>query len=153
MIQISYLTFDLLIDRSADGFRARVLDSPVGEAMNEFVLPSVEQSFDVHKLCGNQPPKEFGAQLFNAVFDDEVLTCLRRSMDEATRQKAGLRILLRLSEVPELASLPWEYLYDERRRDKQRLVGFSQRQVTRESRLLGERYKALATLIIQIFPR
>jgi len=115
MTQISYLPFDLLIDRSTGRFKQHMLSYIVGKAMNEFVLPSVEPSFDLRQWRRNQPPKYFGAQLFNALFDDEVLTSLRRSMDEARRQKTGLRILLRLSEVPELASLPWEYLYDKSR--------------------------------------
>jgi len=56
--------------------------------------------------------KSFGGRLFQAVFGGEVRGCLRSSMDEADRQGAGLRIRLRLAEVPELADLPWEYLYN-----------------------------------------
>ncbi|MGQ0569711.1 MAG: hypothetical protein ACT4P5_09310 [Armatimonadota bacterium] len=38
--------------------------------------------------------------------------CLRSSIDEASRQSGGLRIRLHLTEAPELADLPWEYLYN-----------------------------------------
>ncbi|MEP6872575.1 MAG: CHAT domain-containing protein [Anaerolineaceae bacterium] len=34
------------------------------------------------------------------------------SVEQASAQDAGLRIRLRLSETPELADLPWEYLYN-----------------------------------------
>src|SRR5262249_13811117 len=40
----------------------------------------------------------------------EVRACWRGSLDEAERQGAGLRIRLRLTEAPDLAELPWEYL-------------------------------------------
>ena len=46
------------------------------------------------------------------VFEGAVQVCLRNSLDEAERQGAGLRVRLRLNDVPELADLPWEYLYN-----------------------------------------
>src|SRR5690242_8305747 len=52
-----------------------------------------------------------GARLFETVFDGEVRACLRGSLDEAERLGLGLRIRLRLNQAPELADLPWEYLY------------------------------------------
>ena len=39
MAQIDYLDFDLQIERVDQGYRARVLDSPAGQASNEFALP------------------------------------------------------------------------------------------------------------------
>ena len=53
--------------------------------------------------------------LYEAIFRDEILACLRRSLDEAHRQEKGLRIRLRLADAPELTNLPWEYLYDRSR--------------------------------------
>ena len=42
----------------------------------------------------------------------EAWGCLRRSLDKAQAQNQGLRIRLRLDPgVPELAELPWEYLF------------------------------------------
>jgi tetratricopeptide (TPR) repeat protein len=55
--------------------------------------------------------KEFGGRLFNAVFRGDVRGCLRSSLDEAQRTGSGLRIRLRL-DAPELADVPWEYLYN-----------------------------------------
>src|SRR5690349_5215162 len=56
--------------------------------------------------------KTFGARLFDAVFPNEVRACLRSSLDEASNQGKVLRIRLRLTDAPELADLPWEYLYN-----------------------------------------
>jgi len=42
----------------------------------------------------------------------EVGAYYRTSLNEARKQKKGLRLRLRI-EAPELAALPWEYLYDE----------------------------------------
>ncbi|MEZ4869996.1 MAG: SUMF1/EgtB/PvdO family nonheme iron enzyme [Caldilineaceae bacterium] len=39
-------------------------------------------------------------------------SCLHRTVDQARQQGQGVRIRLRLSETPELADLPWEFLYD-----------------------------------------
>ncbi len=57
--------------------------------------------------------KKFGGKLFEAVFSRDVWVCLRRSMEVAQRQDAGLRIRLQLTrDAQDLADLPWEYLYD-----------------------------------------
>ena len=56
--------------------------------------------------------REFGGRLFDAVFRDELRVALATSLDHAESQGAGLRVRLRLSDSPELADLPWEYLYD-----------------------------------------
>ena len=41
MPDTTYLQFDLLIDRGAAGYRARVLNSPMGQAETAFDLPSL----------------------------------------------------------------------------------------------------------------
>jgi hypothetical protein len=61
--------------------------------------------------------KQVGGKLFDAVFHEEVLTTFRRSRDAADRENKGLRVRLRLNDVPELADLPWEYLYDASRQN------------------------------------
>lgn len=55
--------------------------------------------------------KAFGAELFEKVLTSEVKQLLDRSLGEILPQpESGLRIRLRL-EPPELATLPWEFLY------------------------------------------
>jgi hypothetical protein len=120
-----YQDFDLLIDRSGEGLRAQVLNSPAGQATAEFRLPFTEDKLENYLLrLGRTRPatrrvesqemntaKAFGAALFDAVFSGDVKACFRSSIDEVRRHNAGLRIRLRLGD-PSVADLPWEFLYN-----------------------------------------
>ncbi|MGH7490846.1 MAG: AAA-like domain-containing protein, partial [bacterium] len=122
---MNYLDFDLHLERAGERYKARVLNSPAGQATVEFSLPHSELELENFLLKIGRPrrstrstasselatTKAFGNRLFRAVFEDAIDNCFRRSLDEAKRQKAGLRLRLRLAEVPELANVPWEYLY------------------------------------------
>ena len=126
--QFGYEDFDLLIDRHGpDGYRARVLRSPEGEgAAVEFVMPFAPLEVENFLLRLGQggrgkrgggrpesePLKEFGGKLYGAVFQDELREILQRSLSSTRAQNVGLRLRLRLSDTPELAELPWEFLYD-----------------------------------------
>ncbi len=126
--QFGYEDFDLLIDRHGpDGYRARVLRSPAGESEAvEFVLPfsplevkyfllQIGQSRSGKRGGGrpeSEPLKEFGGKLYGAVFHDDLRQILQRSLSSTYEQNVGLRLRLRLSDTPELAELPWEFLYD-----------------------------------------
>lgn len=121
-----YLDFDIEVtDAGTGGYTARVLASPKGEASADFQMPVAGADLEnvILKLGRTRsgiralgsPQQEvarsFGSRLYDAVFDGEVGTCFRRSLDEAEEQGKGLRIKLRLSDVPSLADVPWEYLY------------------------------------------
>ncbi len=71
---------------------------------------------DPSRRPGPEPPadiaKSYGGELFAALFHGDLLSCFRRGLEQAEREGAGLRIRLRLADVPELANVPWEYLYD-----------------------------------------
>ena len=123
-----YLDFDLeLTDAGDGGFTSRVLTSPKGEASADFRMPFVGPDLEnvilklgrtrsgVRALGSPQHElaQRFGGQLYDAVFSGEVRTCFRRSLDEADEQGKGLRIKLRLTDVPALGDIPWEYLYAE----------------------------------------
>ena len=124
--QIEYLDFDLAIEPSGGAFVARVFNSPAGEASATFSAPFTDLEIENFLLrCGRsrqtvrrlesqnaKAAKDFGGRLFDAVFADDVYSCLRSSLDEAGRRRAGLRIRLRLGSVPALADLPWEFLYN-----------------------------------------
>lgn len=126
MTQLTYLDFDLKIERAANGYRAQVTDSPAGNASADFVLPFTDLEIEnfLLKLGGTrrtmrridspdvEAAKQFGGKLFNAVFNGDVRACFASSQTEADTQGAGLRIRLLLGAVPELADLPWEYLYN-----------------------------------------
>ena len=60
------------------------------------------------------PLKEFGGKLYGAVFQDEVRDTLLSSLNQTRKRGVGMRLRLRLTDTPELAELPWEFLYDPR---------------------------------------
>lgn len=126
MAMQDYANFDLLIEPSATGYRARVLDSPAGQATVDFTAPfSTEEQAAItaanwsttaaraFKFGGDSHPippplatKTVGERLYAAVFQGDVRACLLISL----AKQARLRIRLRLNNVPDLAALPWEYL-------------------------------------------
>ena len=124
----AYENFDLLITPAPDGYTAHVIASPVGQESVTFHLDfTAAELRNFFWLSGRalrhfhlvpeeeeppvRTPKVFGERLYAAVFADQVRTQLRRSLDAVASQGKGLRIRLRLTAVPELAELPWEYLY------------------------------------------
>jgi outer membrane protein assembly factor BamD (BamD/ComL family) len=126
MAEITYLDFDLFIERSGVGYRARVLRCPAIPTACDFVLPFSDLELEnfllkightrrnVRRLESRnvELAKDFGRRLFEATFGDEVRSCLRQSLDFAGQQDTGLRLRLHLTAAPELADLPWEFLYD-----------------------------------------
>jgi hypothetical protein len=57
--------------------------------------------------------KEFGKRLFENVFTERLYVALKLSLKQA-QAGLGLRLVLDLTKVPELAVLPWEFLCDNR---------------------------------------
>jgi hypothetical protein len=126
---------DLLVLRDGKGYRARVIRSPGGEGDASFAMPDGRQNLE-RLLTGAGPRRsdatpttrdvipgragrlrptamaDFGRRLFTAVFSGTVAVCYRRSLEATERQGQGLRIRLRLTDVPELLDMPWELLYD-----------------------------------------
>jgi tetratricopeptide (TPR) repeat protein len=133
MFPTTFENFDLLIIPAGDRYQARVINSPMGQATVDFVLPFDEQmlrsfawltgrvyrDIKVVEYPGKQEnpspaldAKSFGVRLYDAVFAGEVGGLLVRCRDQANAAGKGLRIRLRLdSGAPELAELPWEYLF------------------------------------------
>src|SRR5215468_5795445 len=130
--QFTYQDFDLLIEPVARGrYRARVLQSPTGDgATVQFKLPFSPMELDNLRMSVSRsrgrtrgrrgrpeiaPLKDFGGKLYDAVFQDELRDMLSRSLSRTRAMRMGLRLRLRLNNVPALAGLPWEFLYDGRR--------------------------------------
>lgn len=126
---MNYLDFDLAIESIPGApatYRARVLNSPAGQATVDFTLPFNAHELENYILKMGRPrrqtrsrsqegeaARELGARLYNAVFQQEVRDALRRSLDAAdARPDHGLRLRLRLGDASALLDLPWEYLYD-----------------------------------------
>jgi hypothetical protein len=138
--QYSYEDFDLLVEPGGVGsYRARVLRSPAGESRPVvFTLPfsPVELENLVLKVSRGRrrsrgigrpeiaPLKNFGGKLYNAVFQQELRDTLQRSLSLTREHGVGMRLRLRLADTPELAKLPWEFLYDP---DRDRFLAQSRR--------------------------
>lgn len=124
-----YLDFDVWIDQKSEGlYRAKAWSGAAGfEATELFTLPAVLAG---GQLCfagsgalrggpgavdaeDGASPEQAGGELFRAVFQGELLKAFQGCLAKA-QGGPGLRIRLRLNEVPHLADLPWEYLYDGR---------------------------------------
>ena len=126
--EYEYEDFELRIEPDDRGYRARVVHSPAGQASSCFELASLEaECEDLLSEIGRprrglrsmetvelEAIQRFGGALFDTVLDGEVAQVLRESQSIARQGGAGLRWRLRLSEVPQLAALPWEFLYDRR---------------------------------------
>jgi WD40 repeat protein len=127
MTAFDYADFDLEITRIAEGkYRAQVVDSPAGQSSIEFPRPFSEMELEnfilkigrtrtgVRRIDSPEmkAAESFGKKLFEVVFQGEVRECLTSCLHQIDREEIpGLRIKLRLVDVPELANLPWEYLY------------------------------------------
>jgi hypothetical protein len=123
-----YENFDVLLEPTGERtYQARVVYAPAGEAARvEFTLPFEPLELENFLLRIGRPRrvvrnvdapeavaiKVFGGQLYRALFHDDLRVSLERSLSEAAAKGAGLRLRLRLSDSPELAELPWEFLYD-----------------------------------------
>ncbi len=119
-----YRDLDLIIERITPGYKVRVI-SPAMQASHTFAIPFSKIELENFLLKIGRPrrgvrrmdspemqaAKQFGARLFDAVFDHDVRDCLRSNMDEAKPKSEGVRLRLHLDAVPELAEIPWEYLY------------------------------------------
>jgi CHAT domain/Kelch motif len=126
---LRYDDFDVLIERSDGTFRARVVSSPGGETdAQPFVLPVTPEKLELmvlrmrtaHGVRGlatdtTSDTRQFGSELFDALFHDDLLDRLRNSLTWTDAHGHGLRIRLRFSHAHELWNIPWELLYDHER--------------------------------------
>jgi len=122
-----YLDFDVWIDQKSKGFyRAKAWSGGAGfEATEHFSLPALLAGGGLCLATGGArrggasssetmegaSAEEAGGELFRAVFQGELLKAFQGCLAKA-QGGPGLRIRLRLNDVPQLAGLPWEYLYD-----------------------------------------
>jgi site-specific recombinase XerD len=129
---LNYLDFELEIGAGRGRvYPVFVIHSPGGEAHEFIQFPFDEQQLENQlqalqdallrsggkrrKIVSpeEQTIQNFGRALFDALFIGGVQICYVVSQREAFYQGKGLRIKLRI-QSPELASLPWEFLYDKR---------------------------------------
>lgn len=122
----SYDDCELVIQSSGERYNVHLFSIHAGEASGEFVLPFTQVELSnfysrigqAHRVTRRadspdvEAAKRFGGQLFRTVFTGELLSQLRSSIDRAHERGHGLRLRLRLKNVPDLGELPWEFLYD-----------------------------------------
>ena len=130
-----FLDFDLEIGFGAGrAYPVTVLYSPAGEARGVMRFPADDRTLasvlaNLHTALldsdhqrraapspGQRAVREFGQTLFDALFTGEVRSRYDVSQQQAANANVGLRLRLRIR-PPELAVLPWEYLYDAREGD------------------------------------
>lgn len=129
---IEYLDFELEIGSGKRGkYPVSILHSPAGEAHEDMKFPFDEltlenrlKDIEIAVLTSNEnrrkifsskehTVKDFGQIIFDSLLKGEVRSAFDISLREAKQQGKGLRLKLRI-QPPELAALPWEFLYDSR---------------------------------------
>lgn len=129
-METPYDNFDLLIKKEADGYRALILDARFGKTKStSFTLPFTQEQLTTFfwlsgRTRNTRPlhpkstpavaltPREFGEELYLAVFNEPLHTNLALSYHDARKRQTGLRIRLCFdANVAELADLPWEFLW------------------------------------------
>ncbi len=112
-----YLDFEIHIDQSDTGDYPLAVRSPAGEARTHFSLPFESAQLQMYLAnlgsFHSTHEREFGQTLFAALLTGDVRSLYYESQREAEHSAQGLRIKLTIV-PPELAVLPWEYLYDPR---------------------------------------
>jgi hypothetical protein len=122
---VKYLDFDMSIEAGDVSGVARVIKSPFGEGSSTFAVPFTADQLEefIHKVGRTRAgtrmidspemvaARDFGRNLYDAVFDGEVGALFQRSVDEADREEKGLRLRLRISDGSTLFEVPWEFLY------------------------------------------
>lgn len=131
-----YFDFELEVGPgTGQEYPISIIHSPAGEAHQTIHFPFDESGLEIvlkdiqiellktriEETRQILPPKEqkvkdFGQKLFDTLFSGEIRSLYDVSLNEAKKQGKGLRLKLRIT-PPELAALPWEFLYDPHQRD------------------------------------
>jgi tetratricopeptide (TPR) repeat protein len=128
VIILDYFSLDLQIAKVPEGshnlYKASILENGDVKATHNFELRhnlKLIQMLDMIEkkvvMPHPQPEEtthiELGKMLYNAVFSGELGDYFNKHFSEAQDENCGLRLSLQFSEdVPEIASLPWEYLHN-----------------------------------------
>ena len=95
IMRLSLMTHDL--ERQLSAIRDAVLASSAHVRR----IPTLQE----------RPVQEFGSALFEAIMTDDVRVLFGASYQRAREQESDLRLVLKV-QPPELARLPWEFLFD-----------------------------------------
>jgi hypothetical protein len=127
--QLEYRDFEIEIaPGDGDGYRVAVLRSPSGQAREVMHFPFDrttlnQRLMDLENALRGESGEDakrlaelFGAQLFDALMGADVRGIYDMSRQATTSAGRGLRIKLRVN-APELATVPWEFLFDRRQEE------------------------------------
>jgi|GEM_PF-3053810 len=131
---MDYLDFEIEINPGTGGiYPISVMSSEAGEMREKMHFPFNENELQIQLLAlenallrsgslrrdllavdqqDDQRVQNFGRELFNAMFTGKIGARYEVLRDKARTQGKGVRLKLHI-QVPELAALPWEFLYDE----------------------------------------
>ena len=131
-VDLDYLDFELEIGSgNALEYLVTVIRSPAGEIKSRMLFPFGELELNnymkdlqiamLRSMHSNrkiisaeeEAVRDFGLALFDALMTGEVRSRYDVSRDKAACQGKGLRLKLRI-QPPELAVIPWEFMYDSR---------------------------------------
>lgn len=131
MARINYQDFDIAIGlrKRKNQYPVKVILSPAGQADGILSFPfkdtelqerlndlqaALLRSNNINRRLLSQEEQtvqRFGQDLFNALFKEDVKIRYEISKQQVSQLGMGLRIKLRIS-PPNLANLPWEFMYD-----------------------------------------
>lgn len=120
--------FEITITRLDQGFAASMRTPDGRRVRTTFSYPFKEYELELYianLTRGPQPTRrsaatpdvaarQVGEALFATLFAGEALERLNSTLDKASDQQEGIRIRIDITGAPELAGLPWEYLYHPR---------------------------------------
>jgi hypothetical protein len=131
--KLDYKDFEIKVERiTSRSCRALVTDSPAGQTDTVCNLPfDLDELGEVIINLGRQAsrgqvehkatavtPITLGEGLYNAIFSGAIGELFSESLGEVRSKGQGLRIKVHVNpdDSPHLASLPWEFLYNARKR-------------------------------------
>lgn len=125
----TYEDFDLLFEciliDNSKVYYAKLIKSPAGTTRAVFGISQHWDAINWAEFSRTAPfiyttstfpvpqftAQQLGKLLFECVFHGSLYRKLMNSLEKARLKGSGLRIRLGFSQTPELAILPWEYLY------------------------------------------
>lgn len=125
----TYKDFTIKIARAGERSYRVEAQGPAGNTKLTFDSPFDERDVEIFLLRVGRPIRlasrgrvpepvqqtvDFGRQLYDAIIAGTVREAFVSARQDAKQGGYGLRLKLRLTGAPELADLPWEFLYDGR---------------------------------------
>jgi hypothetical protein len=126
---IEYRTLNVRIQALHENRYTAIVRGPDGDGQAEFELTFSERDLDAVAADVSRPratrrriesvesahTREFGARLFDVIFQESTRDVLRASLSQARRDNYGLRLMLELEGAPQLRNVLWELLWDSTR--------------------------------------